>query len=1085
MKYSNLKIHTEYSILDGTSKISDYVKKAKEFNQDILGITDINLMGAIEFYKECKKNSIKPIIGLKVYINGIFLEGLFPITIYAKNMEGYKNLIKLSSLSYSRVFKDYPKLDINDIIKYKEGLIILVGGYNSELYEIIKLKMYYNIDKLVNYFKKISDDIYFEIFLNNDELSISYANTYLEYMKDEKNIILSDSYYINKEDFLKKSIVNAIKYAKTINEVEKNEKLFFKNDNDFNLFIDKLIVEPNYIDKYKENYNELVNSINIEFDFNNFKFPKYSNDIDFNDDEFLRNICYQNLEIKGLKNTEYIERLEYELSIIKKMRFSSYFIIVWDLIKYAKENSILIGPGRGSAAGSLVSYILNITTVDPIKYGLIFERFLNESRKSMPDIDIDIDSEKREELINYATKKYGANNVFHIITYSKLRPKQALKDIIRILNYEEKDFNFLSNQISQYGNKNIKDVLNNYSIKKRYNEDSKFRKVIDYIEIIENTIRHTSIHAAGIIISPKEYSNYIPTVLDISSNLLYTQYAMADLEELGFVKMDLLALKNLTIIRKTEELIRKETNLKDFDIEKIPLDDEKTFETLNRGNTLGIFQCESYGMTKMIKKLKVNSIEDISLAIALYRPGPLNSGISEEVINRKNGISKIEYIDDSVKDFLNDSYGSIVYQEQVLNVLNVLADYSLSEADNLRKAISKKINEVLKENRTIFCDRLVRKGIDLIKSNKIYDMIETFGEYGFNKSHSTAYAYIAYYTAYLKTNFTKYYLLNLINDMQENETKFLNILKDIKMNKLNIYPISINKSYPYFNLEEDGIRYGFNQIKGISNITSNKIVEKREEGNYTSFIDFIKRMESLIDKKQLKNLIFAQSFKELGINSKTLINNLDSILEWNKQSQKTGLALWEFNNNQFDYIFINEDEYSEKKLRENEYESINNNVIYTNNNINKYLHKVLMCNYFYPSINYNIIKAKDTKIKGYLNKNLVELNIKDNYKIYNKEIHKNDEYIVEINNNKIELLVSIFDIDKTDFSLYILYDDEIKKNQVEILNILKNNEGNNNIYFSDKQKRKNIKSNYNVKISNELIKELSKYIDINKIKIKR
>lgn len=1092
MKYVNLKLHSDYSLLNGAAKIEEYIHLAKEKNINVLGLTDTNLYGAINFYTSCKNNGIKPIIGLEIYYDGLTINGLFSITLLAKNYEGYLDLIKLSNLGEKRLVNGLPKLELSDIIENSNNLYFIIGGNNSEIAKALDNFDYSSVIKIVKYFEShLNENVFFEISVSNIEKNI--LNTYLEILENKKYIFSNTTYYLKPEDYIKRDLLRAIKNIGTPNNdyfiESKNKDYYFKTDEDLDKFILVNEINIEITENAIKNIENILNNINIEIELGKLKFPKFSYDKNFSEYLELKNLCYKNFQIKYGENEKAKERLDYELDVIKKVSFENYFLIVQDIVNYAKKNGIYIGAGRGSASGSIISYLLNITEVDPIKYGLIFERFLNVERLSIPDIDIDIESERREEVINYIINKYGQENVFYINTFTKLKKKQAILDISKILKLipakQKKISDSLDNNL-----KTLKDELNsNYNIKKLY-KDKEIKQVIDYAILIEGCIRQCSIHAAGIIISPKDNSNEIPICID-DTGRIKTQFEMTDLEKIGFVKMDMLSLINLSIIRNAIEIINNKKNI-NLSLKNLPLNDQKTYNLLSEGNTLGIFQSESKGMKNMYMNLKINSIEDISLALALYRPGPLKSGMSYEVINRKNGKSPITYIDSSIKELFYDTYGAIVYQEQVLQTLHLLAGFSMHEADILRRAMGKKIPEVLHKFRIKFVDKMIEKGYIKEKANHIYDMIETFGGYGFNKSHSTAYAFIVYYTAYLKANYPIEYMLSYLNYTKVN----LETIKDelyrlgIKVHGIDIN-ISIDKISIYDNTS---IIIGFNQIKDIEEKTSKSIVNEREKnGNYLDFIDFIDRNLKNLSKLQIENLIYSGAFDKFD-NKSTLIYNLNGIIESilnkkkNVENLKRGL-FDELNNINDNYIIIKKREYDYKKLQTSEYKILGANISYSSDNICKNLQKVIELSkntYIFDNLKYfNFILDKTNKIGGRVNnKEGIFGIIKNN--IITNEIYPNERCYIKINTyiNKIEYLVSIYSLSNdANIKMYILYDDLVLNKYLDIIEIFDKYKGINSVEFAIKDKNKIKRSKYKVKINEEFIEELSNIIGHKRIKI--
>ena len=798
-----LYIKTDNSLLSSLIKINDLIKYAKENNINTLAITDDSMYGCIEFYIKCRENNIKPIIGLE--INNVVL--------YAINYNGYKNLIKLSTI------KSKEEVNINILRKYSDDLICIVPYHNLNNYDDYKFYKY---------------------------LYKGYTNL------DEKNSIDGKKVYLNEVLYLKEKDKDYLKYLYAIKKgVTVNEININKHDN-------YLLSYQMYQDEINE---EIIELCNLELPLHQDLLPIYECPDNLDSFSYLKQLV-----IIGLKNIFgdkvskiYLDRLKYELNIINKMGFCNYFLVVWDYVKFAKEHDILVGPGRGSAAGSLVSYCLGITTIDPIKYNLLFERFLNPERISMPDIDIDFEYTKRDEVLKYCINKYGIKKVAPIITFGTLGSKQVIRDVGKCLNMDNKLVDFIAKKIdsklSLYDNlEKVKQFLNTNELKKLYKISLK----------LEGLKRHTSIHAAGVVISKYDLDEIIP--LSYHDNYYITGYSMEYLETIGLLKMDFLALKNLTLLNN----VLKEVNLK---LEDIPLNDKKTIEIFTNVDTIGIFQFESSGMINFLRKFKINSFDDIVAAIALFRPGPMNN--IDTYIERKNN-KKYEIID-SLKPVLSSTYGIIVYQEQIMQIANIMANYSLAEADLLRKAMSKKKEEVLLKEKDKFINQSVLNGYNKDVATNIYNLILKFASYGFNKAHSVSYAMIAYKMAYLKAHYYSVFMKNLLSMVIGSEIKtreYINICK------LNILKPDINISDMDYIIYNDSIVYPLTNIKNVGNINASLIVEERKKGNFKDIFDFISRCKN-INKNVLDSLNKAGCFEKF-INQKTFDDNLEILLNYSE-----------------------------------------------------------------------------------------------------------------------------------------------------------------------------------------------------------
>lgn len=884
MEFVNLKLHTDYSLLEGVSTVDTYVQKAKLNNAKYLGVTDTSMFSAIKFYNSCKKNNISAVIGLELFSYGLYIEGEYAINVYAMGYEGYKSLVKLSTLSYSRYISARPIIDTQEIQKNSDNLVCIIGGINSELLKAITEMEYDYARKIITKYSQMFKNFYVEI----PAFSIKkrYLDKYIQIVKELNvpYVITNDVYYADEEDYYLQSIVSAIKENVSIDRVKKAYKyndLYLKNKEEILKSFEGYDTE--FINQGILNTEKIAKMCEIEIPKNEFKFPEL--ELEVSEKEYLKDAVYKGaLNKYGSLSKEINERIEYELSVIDKMGFNGYFIIVSDIVKYANENDILIGPGRGSASGSIVSYTLDITKVDPIKYGLIFERFLNSGRKSMPDIDIDFEPGRRDEVVQYLMQKYGSEYVSNIIVFSRLQEKQLQKDLERVLG-------------------NNKEMIAN-ALKK-----------------LEGNVRHSSIHPSGVVISKYPLIEEVPTYRDEKLNINVTQYQMEELEDLGLLKIDLLALKNLEVIKQT-------INSANIKLSDISLDDKKTFETFNIGNTLGVFQSESAGMVDLITKFKVENFLDISAILALYRPGPLNSGMTYEAIRRKHS-ENIEYIFPELEEILKDTYGVIIYQEQIMKIASIIAGYTLLEADDLRKAISKKKAEILSLHRDQFISRAINKGYDEQKVTKLYSMIESFGGYGFNKSHTIPYSMLCYYTAYLKTNYTLEYICSLLNSDINDYKKLRKYEIELKKYRKKILKPDINKSNCYFKVYENNIIYGIYSIKGISeNIAKSIENERNINGDYTNINDFCYRMIKYgINKKHIEVLALSGAFDDFKLSRKEIYNFSQEIFDSSntkyENEKNVGRSLFFTNiEKSIEYDYKGIAEFSENELIEREVESL-------------------------------------------------------------------------------------------------------------------------------------------------------------------
>ncbi|MDD3048628.1 MAG: DNA polymerase III subunit alpha [Bacilli bacterium] len=833
MNYIPLNVKTNYHLLSSLVDIKKLIKKCLTYNINCIGITDPNMYSVMDFYKECKNNNIKPIIGLELDINN------YKIYLYAINYEGYQNLTKLVFLKQSS------DIDIDVLKKHNQNLICILPFESKSYYEEYKdiFKNIYLSYSSLEERKELNKDA--KLIFMNEVLELIKDNTYLKYLSLIKDGKKEDSLndYIFKEDVFLMS-----------NE----EVLLISNNKDI------------------KNMEEIYNLCNIEFKQNNLLLPKYSNDKKFNESEYLKALCKKGLS-KRLDNIIpdiYIKRLQYELSVIDKMGFNDYFLVVWDFIKYSKQNNILTGPGRGSAAGSLVSYCLGITDIDPLKYNLLFERFLNPERITMPDIDIDFESIRRNEVVNYIINKYGMKKAMPIITFVTLGGRQAVRDVGRILDMKVSLLDEICKLVDPH--ETLKEsIKKNEKLSNIIKRDNKVKSLFEIAYHLEGVKRQISTHAAGLVISDLELDAFIPT--QKYDNYYITGISMEHLEELGLLKIDLLGLKNLTLI----ENVLRDINSKepDFKLNNILLDDKETLMLFEKAYTEGVFQFESAGMKNFIKKLKPSSFEEIVAAIALFRPGPMDN--IDSYIKRKKGIEKIDYIHPDLINILEPTYGIIVYQEQIMQIANVMANYSLGEADVLRRAMSKKKKEILEEEQSKFIDRSIKKGYTKEIASKVYNLILKFANYGFNRAHSVAYSLIGYRMAYLKAHYGEYFMSGLLTNVIGNESKTKDYIEECKANGINILKPDINDSEYNYKATSLGIRFSLAAIKNVGGITCKEIIKAREKGPFTDFINFVGRTYSkAINKKTIEALIDAGCFKTFGYNRQTLHYNLSLIINY-------------------------------------------------------------------------------------------------------------------------------------------------------------------------------------------------------------
>lgn len=825
MNYVPLYIKTENSLLSSLIKIDELIKFAKSYNYKALSIVDNNMFGVMEFYKKCLQNDIKPIIGLEVKLDN-------NLVLYAKNYNGYKNLLKISTIMSES------KVDINILEKYSSDLICVIPFNYRFIYDELN-KMFQNV-------------------------FISYKN------KEEYDLINKDiSIYMNETLYLQKKDSNYLKYLIAIRDGKKIDEI--------NILGDNHLLLPEEIKNYDFNSNnqKILDMCNLKIELHKDLLPIYECPNDLDAYSYLKELCQDGMRKRfgSSVGKVYIDRLKYELNIINKMGFCNYFLVVYDYVKYAKEHGILVGPGRGSAAGSLVSYLLNITTIDPIKYNLLFERFLNPERVTMPDIDIDFQYDRREEVINYCVNKYGSKKVAGIITFNTLGAKQAIRDIGRVMDINLDKIDALIKLIDS--NLSLRENYNDSKLKHILNEDSELFNLYKVSLKFEGLKRHTSNHAAGIVMCNENLDEILP--LYKKDGMFLTAYSMDYLEEQGLLKMDLLAIKNLTLIDTVLKEVNKKNKVISFD--DIPFEDSEATNVFTSVNTLGIFQFESTGMMNFLRKFRPSNFQDIVAALALFRPGPMNN--IDSYIKRKQNKEKIDYFDKSLEKVLKPTYGIIIYQEQIMQIASIMAGFSLGEADILRRAMSKKKEEILLKEKDKFINGSIKRGYSEELARKIYDLILKFAAYGFNKAHSVSYATISYRMAYLKAHYKEDFMKTLLNFELNSVNKTKEYIYECKKEGLNILKPDINKSDKYYLKEKDGIRYPLTGLKNLGSMIVNNILDERKNGDFKSIYDFIKRTNRKnINKKTLISLIDAGCFDSFDLNHRTMIDGIDLIINY-------------------------------------------------------------------------------------------------------------------------------------------------------------------------------------------------------------
>jgi len=905
-KFVHLHLHSEYSVLDGVLFIDEIVDAALNFGMPAVALTDHgNLFGAIEFYKKATEKGIKPIIGMETYVtDGSMQERvkageIYHLTLLAENEEGYRNLLKISTESYLKGFYYKPRVDKEFLRQHSKGLIALSGCLQGELPRKIllgyddtelhkTLESYLEIFGRDNFFLELQDiGLAENKIVNRKLLELSSKH-------NVKVVATNDVHFLKPEDKILQEIVLCIQTGTRLDDPKRmkieTDEIYFKSPEEMWAIFGEL-------EEALLNTIEIANRVNLtlELDPTNIHLPHFDIPEPYSSGfEMLSDLAFKGLKerFKGKDiPQEYKERLEKELKVINELNFSMYFLIIWDLIREAKRRGIPVGPGRGSAVGSLVLYALGVTDVDPIKYNLLFERFLNPERVSPPDVDIDFADNRRDEMILYLREKYGENNVAQIITFGRAKAKQAIKDVARVMGLPYSESDKIAKTITETGS--LQDEYEtNPVFKELIDSNEVYKKVFEYARRIEGRVRNISTHAAGVVVAPVEIYQIAPLYRSEDEDTVTVQFDMKSLELLGLLKIDLLGLRTLTIVYETEKLVKQKDP--GFSVDNIEFDDVKTYKLLSEGETTGVFQLESEGFRNVLKRVKPEKIEDLIAILALYRPGPMKSGMLESFIRRKNGEERIDYIDERLKGILEETYGVIAYQEQVMLLASTLAGFSLGQADILRKAMGKKQKEVMEKMMESFVSGCVENGIDRERAEQIFNFIAPFAEYGFNKSHAAGYAKLAYITAYLKAHYPLEFIVANLNaemntqDAQEKIYKFLNEAKSLGFK---VIPPSVNRSDYEFRIEGgDSIRYGLGAIKNVGRAAVEEILKVRNsKGGFKSIEDFLSQVDTRkVNRKTLESLIKAGAFDEFFPNRKALLQALDELLQTAKSGVSTG-----------------------------------------------------------------------------------------------------------------------------------------------------------------------------------------------------
>lgn len=898
MSFVHLHVHSEYSLLDGAIRIKDLVSKAKELGMPAVAVTDHGVMyGVMEFYKEAKKNNIKPIVGCEVYVaarsrfdkdNALGDAERGHLVLLCKNNEGYKNLTKLVSLGFTEGFYYKPRIDKEILKKYSKGLIGLSACLAGEIPRALADNNYEKARELAIEYRDIFEEGSFFLEMQSNGIDEQVlVNQGIVRLSRELNLPLvatNDAHYLTKDDYYSHEVLLCIQTAKKMSD---SDRMSFST-NEFYLKSPEEMKErfKNFPEAI-ENTLKIADMCDVEFEFGNLKLPEFKIDTDMSHYDYFVERCKKGLEKRysGNVTEEKIERMNYEIDVIKKMGYVDYFLIVEDFIRYAKNNGIPVGPGRGSAAGSIVAYALEITDIDPLKFNLLFERFLNPERVSMPDIDIDFCYKRRQEVIDYVVRKYGKDHVAQIITFGTLAARAVIRDVGRALDVSYAKTDLVAKSVPNGPGITIKKAFEmSNDLRVLYETDVEVKNLIDVSSALEGLPRHASTHAAGVVITKEPVMNYVALYKNDES--ISTQFTMTTLEELGLLKMDFLGLRTLTVIKDAIDYIKENRGI---DIKfSDDMSDSEVFKLISEGKTEGVFQLESAGMKEFLRELKPSSLEDIIAGISLYRPGPMDQ--IPRYIKNKNSGEKISYLHPSLEPILNVTYGCMVYQEQVMQIVRELAGYTFGHADLVRRAMAKKKADVMAKERGLFIDGCIKNGIDEVSANKIFDEMTDFAKYAFNKSHAAAYAVVAYRTAFLKTHYPAEFMAAMLNSFIGSLEKVPQYITECRKLGIKILGPDINESFTLFTVKDDAIRFGLAAVKNIGEDAVDIIVSERElNGKFSDFEDFCKRISGKrINKKCIESLIKCGAFDGMKYRS-VLLESYEKIIDGISQTERNNV----------------------------------------------------------------------------------------------------------------------------------------------------------------------------------------------------
>jgi len=890
--FVHLHVHTQFSLLDGACRLDELLDMAAGYGMPACAITDHgNMFGAIEFYEKAKKRGIKPIIGCEIYVapesrfdktsHGI-KGASYHLVLLARNLTGYRNLLEIVSLGYLEGFYYKPRVDKEVLARCGKGLIGMSACLGGEVPHFLMSDQWEQARKAALEYAEIfgKDNFYLEIQDNNLEEQ-SILNDRVIKLAGELDLPLvstSDVHYLGRDDAKAHDALLCIQTQTTIDDTNRmkfqTDQLYFKSPEE----MEKTF---SHVPEAVSNTVRIADKCNVELDFTELHLPHFTAPGDADNTEFLLKLVRDGIKARyGDVAAEIKERVEHELKIIRDSGYVSYFLIVWDFISHAKEEGIPVGPGRGSAAGSIVSYALGITDIDPLKYGLIFERFLNPERVSMPDIDIDFCFERRGEVIDYVIEKYGKDNVAQIITFGTMMAKGVLRDVGRVMAIPYAEVDRIAKLVPNDAGIKLEQAMEiEPELRMRYEDDPSIRQLIDISKRLEGLNRHASTHAAGVVISDKPLHKRIP-LFKTSDDQITTGFSMKSLEKIGMLKMDFLGLKTLTVIDQTIKIASR-TKEVDIDIERISLDDGPTFDLLSKAGTAGIFQLESGGMRDLLRKLKPGKFEDLIAILALYRPGPMGSGMLDDFIRRKQGAVDVKYDHPALEPILKETYGIIVFQEQVMQIVSALAGFSMAEADNVRKIMGKKIPEALEGVKVKFIEGARKKKVDASTAEKVWDLIAYFAGYGFNKSHSAAYALISYRTAYLKANYPVEFMTAVLASEKNNTDKISDYINESIRMGIDILPPDVNESFRDFTVVGKDIRFGLSAVKNVGAGAAETIIEsRRRNGRFESIYDFARKMDlRTVNRKVMESLIKCGAFDTTGMYRSQGMAVLDKVMD--------------------------------------------------------------------------------------------------------------------------------------------------------------------------------------------------------------